>query len=135
MGMKKARTKRIIGIVESVTVKGKTGKVTVLAKVDTGASRTTVDTDIAARIGLGPILDTVRIRAPTSRHPETRPLVDADLIIAGEEFDIAVAITSRQRMKYHVIVGMDILRRGRFLVNPAKGARAREIANEVEESR
>lgn len=135
MRMKKARSKRIIGIVETVTVKGKTGKVTVLAKVDTGASRTTVDTDIAARIGLGPILDTVRIRAPTSRHPETRPLVDADLVIAGEQFGIAVAVTSRQDMKYHVIIGMDILGRGRFLVNPGKGARANEIVNEAEEPR
>ena len=94
-----------------------------------------MDTGIAARIGLGPILDTVRVRAPTSKHPETRPLVAADLIIAGEEFDIAVAITSRQDMKYHVIIGMDILGRGRFLVNPSKGARANEIATRIEESR
>ena len=134
MRMKKSRTKRVIGVVETVTVKGKTGKVTVLAKIDTGASRTTVDTGIAARIGLGPILDTVRIRVPTSRHAETRPLVDADLIIAGEEFDIAVAVTSRREMKYRVIIGMDILGLGKFLVNPAKGARANEIANGVEKS-
>src|SRR6058998_3407564 len=72
--MKKAE-RRLIGIIESVTVRGKRGDVKVQAKIDTGASRTTVDTDIAARAGLGPVLGTVRIRQSISRQPETRPLV------------------------------------------------------------
>jgi len=131
--MKKAPRKRTIGVVELITVKGKIGKVDVLAKIDTGASRTTVDTDIAARVGLGPVMDTVRIRTPTSRHPETRPLVEADLVIAGKEFDIPVAITSRQDMTYHVIIGMDILGRSGFLVNPAKGAQENAIASQSKE--
>ena len=90
--------------------------------MDTGASRTTVDSVIAARAGLGPVLGTVRIRQSISRHTETRPLVDADLIIAGEEFDVAAAIADRGEMKYHLIIGMDILAKGTFLVDPSRGA-------------
>ena len=115
--MKKTE-RRVIGIIESVIVRGKRGEVKAQAKVDTGASRTTVDTDIAARAGLGPVLGTVRIRQSISRNPETRPLVEAQLILSGEEFDVAAAIADRTEMKYHVIVGMDILGSGRFLINP-----------------
>lgn len=113
---------RVIGVFETVTVRGNLGEVKVQAKIDTGASRTTVDTDIAARAGLGPVLGTVKIRQSISKHPETRPLVQAELIVADETFDVAAAIADRTEMKYHVIVGMDILGSGKFLVDPARGA-------------
>ena len=115
--------RRIIGAIEPVIVRGKRGEVNVQARVDTGASRTTVDADIAARAGLGPVLGTVRIRQSISKQPETRPLVDADLIIGGEEFDVAAAIADRAEMKYHVIIGMDILASGKFLVDPSRASR------------
>lgn len=117
----KARSRRVIGPIERITIRGRRGKVKVLARIDTGASRTTVDTYLAARVGLGPVLDTVRVRAAVSEHPETRALVDADIIIAGREFDVPAAITDRQDMRYHVIVGMDILRQSGFLIDPRKG--------------
>src|SRR5213593_1270070 len=94
--------RRVIGVIERVIVRGKRGAVKVVAKVDTGASRTTVDTDIAARAGLGPVLGTVRIRQSISRQAETRPLVEAAFIIADETFDVAAAIADRSEMKYHV---------------------------------
>src|SRR3972149_7114159 len=70
--------RRVIGAIDPATVRGTRGEVRVQARVDTGASRTTVDSVIAARAGLGPVLGTVRIRQSISRHTETRPLVDAD---------------------------------------------------------
>ncbi len=112
----------VIGVIEPVVVRGKRGEVKVQAKVDTGASRTTVDTDIATRAGLGPVLGRVRIRQSISKHPESRPLVGTVLVIAGEEFNVAAAIADRSEMKYHVIVGMDILGRAGFLVDPGRAA-------------
>lgn len=114
---RKKRT--IIGAIEEVTVRGRR-EVKALAKIDTGASRTTIDTDLAARAGLGPVLDTVRIRAAVSEYPETRALVDADIVIHGKRFDVPVAITDRQDMRFHVIIGMDILQNSKFLVDPTK---------------
>lgn len=46
-------------------------------------------------------------------------------MIGGETFDVAAAIADRSEMTYHVIVGMDILGRAKFLVDPARGARKR----------
>ncbi len=108
-------------MIETVLVRGNVGEVRVTAKVDTGAARTTVDADIAARAGLGPVLGTVRIRQSIAKHAETRPLVGAELEIAGEVFDVAAAIADRPEMRYRAIIGMDILGRGRFLISPTKG--------------
>lgn len=111
----------VIGVVEEITIRGSKGDIRVLARIDTGASRTTLDTDLAARAGLGPVFDRVRIRSSAADEPEERDVVEAKIAIAGHEFDVAVAVTDRKDMRYHMIVGMDILRASGFLVDPSKG--------------
>jgi hypothetical protein len=110
-----------IGVVEEVLVRGPKAEVRVLAKVDTGAARTTLDTDLAAQAGLGPVLDRIRIRASAADEPEERDVVLAHIVIAGREFEVPVAVTDRKDMRYHSIIGMDILRDSGFLVDPSKG--------------
>src|SRR3989442_3439433 len=110
-----------IGVIEEVTLGGSKGDIRVLARIDTGAARTSLDTDLAARAGLGPVFDRVRVRAAAAHEPEERDVVDARVVIAGREFDVAVAITDRKDMRYHMIVGMDVLRESGFLVDPSKG--------------
>jgi hypothetical protein len=110
-----------IGVVEEVIVVGPKGRVAILARIDTGAARTTLDTDLVARAGLGPVMDRVRIRASAADEPQVREVVPAKIIIAGREFDVAVAVTDRKDMRYHMIVGMDILRDSGFLVDPSRG--------------
>lgn len=120
---KDVRPKRkVIGIIQEVVVRGPGGEIQVRAKVDTGATRTTLDTDLAKRLGLGPVLRHVRTRAAAADHPEQRDVVSAVLVIAGETFEVQVAVTDRGDMKYHMIVGMDVLRRSGFLISPRKGA-------------
>lgn len=109
--------REVIGIVCSLTLHGERGAETVLAKVDTGAARTSVDTELAAKVGLGPVTDSVRVRAASSAHRETRPLVRARVEVGGRRFDLPVSITDRADMKYPVIVGMDILAEGQFLID------------------
>jgi len=118
-----------IGAVEEVTVRGRRKEVKVLAKIDTGATRTSLDTDLAARLGLGPVIRTVRIRAASAAEPETRPVVRAELVLAGVRFRVAVAVADRKDMRYRMIVGVDVLRRSPFLIDPRdlrrRGTRAR----------
>ena len=108
-----------IGVVEEVDVVGPKGTVRVRARIDTGASRTTLDTDLVARLGLGPVMDRVRIRASAANELEERDVVPAKIVIAGRGFDVAVAVTDRKDMQYHMIVGMDVLRDSGFLVDPS----------------
>src|SRR5205809_3585368 len=110
-----------IGVVEEVTLRGSKGDIRVLARIDTGAARTSLDTDLALRAGLGPVFDRVRVRAAAADEPEERDVVDAKILIAGREFDVAVAVTDRKDMRNHMIVGMDALREAGLLVDPSKG--------------
>lgn len=113
---------KIIGVIEEVTVRGPNGEIQVRAKVDTGAARTSLDTDLAKRLGLGPVLRHVHIRSAAADHPEKRDVVSAVLEIGGKTFETQVAISDRRDMRYHMIVGMDVLRGSGFLISPRKGA-------------
>lgn len=48
--------------------------------------------------------------------------MQADLVIAGRDFDMSAAITDRQDKRDHVILGMDIRRTSGFHANPSKDA-------------
>ena len=114
--------RRIIGVIEEVILRGPTGEIQVRAKVDTGATRTSIDTDLAKKLGLGPVERRVHTRSAAAEHPEVRDVVKAILVIDGKAFETHVAVTDRQDMKYHMIVGMDVLRKSGFLISPRKGA-------------
>lgn len=110
----------ILGIIELVTVKGKNGMKTVKAKLDTGTDRTCVDYDLAAEVGLGPLVDTIKIRSASHKDPETHVLVEAEIIINQQNFSIPVSLEDRSRMKYDVLIGRDLLEMSVFLINPRK---------------
>ena len=113
----KSDKRTIMPIVCSVVLIGERGQEEVTAKVDTGASRTSVDTDLAGRVGLGPVGDTVRVRAASSAQAEVRPLVEARLQLVGKEFVLPVSLADRGDMNYPVILGMDILSEGNVLID------------------
>src|SRR3989454_9852397 len=119
-----------IGVVEEVVIRGSKGDIRVLARIDTGAARTSLDTDLALRAGLGPVFDRVRVRAAAADEPEERDVVDAKILIAGREFDVAVAGTGRKGMRDYMVGGMGVLRGAGFLVGPAK-ADERENSGET----
>ncbi len=113
----KPNKRTIVPILCSVVLIGERGREEVTAKVDTGASRTSVDTDLAARVGLGPVTDMVKVRTASSARAELRPLVEARIQLVGKEFRLPVSIADRADMKYPVIIGMDILSEGNFLID------------------
>lgn len=114
--------RRIIGVIEQVTVRGPAGEIQVRARIDTGATRTTLDTDLAKKLGLGPVERRVRTRSAAADRPEERDVVRATIVIDSRVFETHAAITDRKDMKFHMIVGMDVLKRSGFLISPRKGA-------------
>lgn len=114
--------RRVIGVIEEVILRGPTGEIRVRAKIDTGAARTSVDTDLARKLGLGPVERRIRTRSAAADRPEERDVVKATVVIGSRAFETHVAVTDRKDMKYHIIVGMDVLRQTGFLISPRKGA-------------
>lgn len=116
----KKKERIIIGPIEYVKVTGHHGEARVKGKVDTGATRTSVDVWLAANIGLGPTVDVAKVKSALLDEARSRPLVRAVVEIAGEQFALPVSVNDRSDMRYPVLVGMDILGLGRFLIDPAK---------------
>jgi len=111
---------KIVGIIELVTVKGKKGMKTLKAKLDTGTDRTCVDYDLAAEVGLGPLIDTIKVRSTSGTNPETHILAEAEIIIHQQSFILPVSLEDRSRMKYEVLIGRDLLERSDFLIDPRR---------------
>ncbi len=111
--------RHIIGPVEAIVVEGPEKAEKVKAKMDTGADRTAIDARLATRLGLGPTLRMISIRAAGRGDPHRRALVRARIILHGEAFKLKVGVVDRSEMNYAAIVGRDILASGKFLIDPA----------------
>ncbi|MGQ4554499.1 putative ATP-dependent zinc protease [Halobellus sp. GM3] len=88
---------------------GRDGAEHAIAKSDTGAERTSIDTDLAGRVGAGPLVGTTRARSGTGSETETRPLVDVELRLNGRWRTVTTSITDRSEMAYPVLLGKDVL--------------------------
>lgn len=111
---------KVVGIIELVTVKGEKGMKTVKAKLDTGTDRTCVDYGLAAEVGLGPLVDTIKVRSTSGNNPETHVLAEAEIVIHQQHFSLPVSLEDRSKMKYEVLIGRDLLERSIFLIDPRK---------------
>ena len=114
------RERKVVGPIEYVKVIGHNGEARVKGKIDTGATRTSVDVWLAANIGLGPTVSVARVKSALVDEVRSRPLVRAIVEIEGEKFALPVSVDDRSDMRYPVLIGMDILKLGHFLIDPSK---------------
>ncbi|MFA5931600.1 MAG: RimK/LysX family protein [archaeon] len=114
------KAKRIIGLVELVTIRGKKGSVTKRALFDTGATRTCIDVRTAAKAGVGPIVSSVRVKSASSSKGYTRRAIAlAYIIVKGKKIKTGVNIEDREGMPYSVLIGRDIIHNN-FLIDVSK---------------
>lgn len=79
------------------------------SKVDTGATRTSIDIELASELGLGPIKDYTVVRSANSKETKKRPVVKCTIKIKGITHDVNVSLEDRDHMTYDLILGRDIL--------------------------
>ncbi|MFC7215222.1 RimK family alpha-L-glutamate ligase [Saliphagus sp. GCM10025334] len=99
----------IIGYTEEVVLSGTSGSKSVYAKSDTGATRTSIDTRLAADIGAGPIKSITRVKSGSSKTSKSRPVVDVVVGVGGNQHTVTASVEDRSHMDYPVILGRDIL--------------------------
>jgi len=99
----------VLGYTTRIRVNGRDGTEQAVAKSDTGAKRTSVDTDLAGQIGVGPLVGTTQVRSGAGDGIETRPLVDVDLCLNGRWRTVTASLTDRSDMTYPVLLGRDVL--------------------------
>jgi RimK family alpha-L-glutamate ligase len=98
-----------IGYTEQVVVSGTQGSTRVIGKADTGATRTSIDTGLAAEVGAGPIKQTTRVKSGSSKEPRSRPLVDIVVGVGGTQHTVTASVEDRSHMDYRLLLGRDIL--------------------------
>jgi RimK family alpha-L-glutamate ligase len=99
----------MLGYTNRVRVSGTEDVVSTVAKSDTGARRTSIDTELAGRVGAGPLVGTTEVRSTGRAGTETRPLVDVDLRVDGHWRTVRASLTDRSDMRYSVLLGRDVL--------------------------
>jgi hypothetical protein len=114
----KFKGKTVLGLVEKVTLIGsKKEKKTVLARIDTGATKSSIDVNLAANLNLGPIIRSKMVKS--AQGSKLRPVIEASLTLAGKKIKAEFSLADRTHMKYMVLIGQNILKHG-FLIDPVK---------------
>ncbi|MCD6094710.1 alpha-L-glutamate ligase-like protein [bacterium] len=112
--------RKVLGPIEEVEIMGnepgKRSSYKTLAKVDTGAWRSSISFEIARRLKLkvSPELRIVR----SSLGEEIRVLAPVTFILKGERIETEVFLADRSQMKYEMIIGRRDLKN--FLIDPSK---------------
>ena len=106
--------KPVLGLTEVVVLLGNGSTEKIAAKIDTGATKSSIDTDLAIRMKLGPIVETKLVKS--AHGSAIRPVVHASIILAGKKFDSDFTLAERTHMKYKMLIGLNILKKG-FVVD------------------
>lgn len=109
--------KIIVGLTEKVKFETKDGKKTVMAKIDTGASKSSLDLNLASELKLGPVIKSKIIKS--AHGTRLRPVVKATIELAGKKIKKQFTLADRSHLKYRVLIGVNVLKKG-FLVDPSK---------------
>jgi alpha-L-glutamate ligase-like protein len=104
----------ILSVIEKITIYGSKKKRTVRAKVDTGAYRTSIDSDLVEDLGLDPHKTFVRVVSGSGQ--QKRRTVKLKFKMKGKEITTIATYTPRDHLRFPVIIGRKDM--GRFLVDP-----------------
>lgn len=107
--------KTTIGLIEQVTFLPQ--RIPQLARIDTGATKSSIDKKLAEELHLVTI-DTRMVKSAQGKS--MRPLVKAQIAFAQKTITATFTVADRKHMKYAVLIGQNILKKQGFLIDPDK---------------
>ncbi|MEX0649579.1 MAG: sugar-transfer associated ATP-grasp domain-containing protein [Candidatus Andersenbacteria bacterium] len=115
----------ILGIEEEVIIlDNEQAQHPILAKIDTGAYRTTIDENLAKKLKLDkPVVEHKDVRGALGE--QTRPIINLNMVIRDRPVKTEAFLADRTHMNYDMIVGRRDLKG--FLVDPTKTPRDKTI--------
>ncbi len=117
--------KTVVGLTERIILKSPGGKSKeVLARIDTGATKSSIDVKLAAELKMGPVLKAKLVKSASGTS--VRPMIQCKLEIANKLVTSEFTIADRSHMKYRVLIGQNILCNNSFLVDPSKGTKGEQ---------
>ncbi len=114
----KVNGKVIVGLTEKVSLLSSNGaRKVVVAKVDTGATKSSIDIRLASELNLGPVIKSKMVKS--AHGNKLRPIIEAQIRLAGKKIKSEFTLADRTHMKYPVLIGVNVLKHG-FLVEPSR---------------
>ncbi len=109
--------RKVIGINEPIEIlDGEKNRYPTMAKVDTGAYRTTLCKNLAEQLGINQIIGYKKVRGALGS--EERSIINFSFYLDKRLVSTEAFIADREELKYDIIIGRKDLKR--FLVDPAK---------------
>jgi len=112
--MDKYKKKIIVGLTENIRIIGRSKEKEVKAKIDTGATKSSIDARLAASLQLGPVIKTKLVKS--AHGHSVRPVIKIDIELKGKRMKEEFTLADRKHLKYKVLIGQNILKKG-FLVD------------------
>jgi len=109
--------KIVIGLAEKVKIFFDSGQKNVIAKIDTGATKSSIDTNLAEELKLGPVIKSKLVKS--AHGSKLRPIIEAKIELSGKRIKSEFTLADRAHMKYRILIGQNILKDG-FLIDPTK---------------
>ena len=106
----------IIGVVEKVKIVGNGFEKEIMARIDTGASKNSIDMKLASKLKMGPVIQSTFIKS--AHGSRLRPVIEGEIEIKGKKLQTRFTMADRSHMKYPVLIGRDVLKEG-FLIDPS----------------
>lgn len=107
----------VVGLTETIKVKHDEGRHPVIARIDTGATKSSMDILLASKMKLGPVVASKLVKSANGAH--LRPMVEVGVIIEGREVKARFTLADRGHMKYKVLIGQNILKKN-FIIDPMR---------------
>ncbi len=111
--------KTILGLSENVTIFGNNHqRKEVSARIDTGATNSSIDASIVRLLDLGPVKRTKVVKSASGKG--RRAIISVKVKLDGKILEDDFTIAERKHMTYPVLIGQNILKKGNFLIDPNK---------------
>lgn len=105
---------QVLPVIQPVTIKSKDQVITVQAKLDSGAYRSSIDEKLAKKLKLTPTGKKVFVQSASGRR--FRPTVSLFFELAGKKITTEASVIDRSHLRYQMIVGRKDL--DGFLIKP-----------------
>lgn len=109
------RDRIIIGMIEEIEVTNGSVSERLQARIDTGATKSSIDYKLASELKLGPVIESKLVKS--AHGSKLRPIIEATIVMRGKELREKFTLADRDHMKYKVLIGQNILKKG-FLIDP-----------------
>lgn len=109
------KDKVVIGLTEHIKINGTDENQELVVRIDTGATKSSIDINLASKLKLGPIIKSKMVKSAHGNR--LRPILEAEIVIRGKKIKSEFTLADRSHMKYKILIGQNILKQG-FLIDP-----------------